>query len=358
MTIKITIRGMIGFDDNATPEFLERQLSRAGGEDVVLEINSPGGFVTDGLEMANQVRRYPGDITARVVGLAASMASYIPMMADRIEVEDNTIFMIHNPVMLAIGDQREMEAVRDILQGISDLLGKAYVNKTGQSVKEIAALMDAESFFFGEEIVEAGFADSIVGESSDADEEHKESAVLRANTDIKACMELVSEAMKTTPLDVEKMAAFLNVGPIQKQLNLPQEEKTMDLKEFLEQNPEAKADFDGQLQAAEVKGAESVRVSMKAAMDVGLPIISSDQYPDKAKAEVSAMIQAGDAEKIQTIVSVHDMLTEEVKGTQAEEEQEDETPPELPSNASDHETVLAEAVAYHNDNFRIGGNPQ
>ncbi|MEE8206914.1 MAG: head maturation protease, ClpP-related [Nitrospinaceae bacterium] len=360
MTIKITIRGMIGLDDNATPEFLERELSRANGEDVLLEINSPGGFVFEGLEMANQVRRYPGGITARVVGMAASMASYIPMMADRFEVEDNTGFMIHNPAFFAFGNQHDMEKASNFLASLAETLGKAYVVKTGKSTAEIAALMDEETFLFGEEIVSEGFADAVVGETSEGDDAAKATAIATALEEIKACASLVDEAQKASPPDLRKIAAFLSAEPVQKHLNLPQEEKTMDLKEFLEANPEAKAEFDKQIKAAadaaETKGADTVRASMKAAMDVGLPIISSEHYPDKAKAEVSRMIQAGETEKIKTLVSVHDMLTEEVKGEQAEGEQEEETPAELPSDASDHETVLAEAVAYHNDNFRTGGN--
>ena len=362
MPKKITLRGMIGFDDQATPEYLEGELSSAAGEDVILEINSPGGFVFDGLEMANMVRNYSGHITAKVVGIAASMASYIPMMADRIVVEDNTVFMIHNPSGFAMGDHRDMEFMAKLLENLRNLLSKAYAKQTGKSAKEIAALMDETTFLFGEQIAGEGFADEVIGGSGDG-EKDKETAILAARVEIQACEELVNEVQNSQEIDVEKIAALMGSAkpqrkkPESKPAKPAKQEQKMTWQEFLEKNPEAKAEYDAELKTAREEGEKAGREAIGATMDVALPIMSSPVYPDTVKAKVAEKMKAGDVGGISEIVSTLDMLTEAQKAEQAEGEQSEETLADAPKNNNGLITdvsQLAEAVAYHKSTYGMG----
>ena len=360
MAKKITLRGMIGLDDQATPEYLEGELASANGEDVVLEINSPGGFVTDGLEMANMVRNYSGHITAKVVGLAASMASYIPMMADHIEVEDNTVFMIHNPFGAAFGDHRDMEFMAKMLENLRNLLAKAYAKQTGKSVKEIAALMDETTFLFGEQIAEEGFADEVIGGSDDG-ENDKATAILAAQVEIQACEELVDEVQKEQEIDVEKIAALMGSAKPQRKKAatetakpVKQEKKPMTFQEYLEKNPEAKAQYDADLKAAREEGEKAGREAINATMDVGLPIMSSANYPATLKAEVAEKMKAGDVDGLSGIVSTMDMLTEAQKAEAAEKEQSGETlAASLTGPAGDSGAKFEETKARLKTNFGV-----
>ena len=363
MPKKITLRGMIGLDDQATPEYLEGELASANGEDVILEINSPGGFVFDGLEMANMVRNYSGHITAKVVGIAASMASYIPMMADRIEAEDNTVFMIHNPSGFAMGDHRDMAFMAKLLENLRNLLSKAYAKQTGKSVKEIAALMDETTFLFGEQIAEEGFADEVI-DGPDDGEKDKETAILAARVEVQACEELVDEVQKEQEIDVEKIAALM--GSAKPQRKKPevkkadpkrQEQKTMTFQEYLEKNPEAKAEYDADLKAAREEGEKAGREAINATMAAGLPILSSTFYPDTVKAKIGEKMKAGDVEGIAEIASTLDMLTEAQKAKAAEGEQPDETLANAPENNNGLITDaagLGEAVAQHKSTYGMG----
>jgi ATP-dependent protease ClpP protease subunit len=159
----IAIEGIIGWDIYASD--VRKLLEEAAGDEVDLIVNSPGGFVYDGIAIYNAIRDYRragGKINARVVGLAASMSTYIPLAAEAVAVEDNAIWMIHNPWSMAFGDQRDMRKEADILEGISNVLAAAYERQTGTPRPEIRQMMDEETWLFGEEIVEAGFADAIV----------------------------------------------------------------------------------------------------------------------------------------------------------------------------------------------------
>ncbi|MDC7125769.1 MAG: ATP-dependent Clp protease proteolytic subunit [Spirochaetales bacterium] len=200
----IHIEGVIGCEVYAAD--LREQLKDSNGEDIDLTISSPGGSVYEGLAIYNTIRDFRkagGKVNARVIGLAASMATYISLAANTVSIEDNAIWMIHNPWNMAIGNQNDMRKMADLLEGIAVLICNAYAKKTGKEKSEIRELMDAETYLFGEEIKSFGFADSI--EPAGEGAETKAEAVVLAHTSI--------EAMKTRisaePQQIEKAAALL-----------------------------------------------------------------------------------------------------------------------------------------------------
>jgi len=64
-----------GWRDITAPMDIAGALERAGGEDVTLLVNSPGGDMAVGLEIRSMLRRYAGKTTALFQGLGASAAT-------------------------------------------------------------------------------------------------------------------------------------------------------------------------------------------------------------------------------------------------------------------------------------------
>lgn len=164
MTTQTTLDldGIIGWDVTAGEV---RAALASAVSPVTLRINSPGGDVHEGVAIANALRQYRregGEVCGVITGLAASMASYIAMFADRLEVEDNAILMVHNPWSLAMGDYRVMEKAAGILGSLRTLLARAYADKSARAGHSVLADMDAESWYFGEEIVTHGYADALI----------------------------------------------------------------------------------------------------------------------------------------------------------------------------------------------------
>ncbi len=180
----IAISGVIGWD--VEPADIRAALEAAAGEDVDIQVSSPGGFVTEGLEIYNLVRNYQGHKQTHLMGMAASMASYIVMAGDRVIAEDNAILMVHNAYAGAVGDQHTLRKAANIVEALSQLIGRAYSAKSGKSAEEIEAMMDEETFLFGNEILDAGFVDEIVPSGEGA--EDKAAAVAKARTEVAACM--------------------------------------------------------------------------------------------------------------------------------------------------------------------------
>lgn len=208
----IPISGVIGWD--VSPKDLRAELERAAGEEIEVQISSPGGFVFEGLEMFNLIRRYTGAKTTFIMGEASSMASYIALAGDRVKAADNITYMIHNVQGIAFGDYRDMAKMGEIVGGLSGLLAKAYAAKSGKSVEDIRALMDEETWYFGEEAKEAGFVDEIVPAPAE-EKKDKEAALAEARLHWAACRKIIGQVEDDNSLS--RAAALAGAQPKQSQ---------------------------------------------------------------------------------------------------------------------------------------------
>ena len=152
------------FGDEVTPAIFREELHAAEG-DVVLWINSPGGDCFAAAQIYNMLMDYPGSVTVKIDGLAASAASVIAMAGSTVEISPVGMMMIHNPMTISIGDVQEMERAIALLAEIKESIINAYEIKTGMSRAKISRLMDAETWMNAKKAVELGFADSVLYEN-------------------------------------------------------------------------------------------------------------------------------------------------------------------------------------------------
>ena len=152
------------FGDEVTPAIFREELHAAKG-DVVLWINSPGGDCFAAAQIYNMLLDYPGSVTVKIDGLAASAASVIAMAGSTVEISPVGMVMIHNPMTVSIGDVQEMERAIALLAEVKESIINAYEIKTGMSRAKISRLMDAETWMNAKKAVELGFADSVLYEN-------------------------------------------------------------------------------------------------------------------------------------------------------------------------------------------------
>jgi ATP-dependent protease ClpP protease subunit len=144
-------------------------LQRVGAnESIHLTISSDGGDVLEGISIFNQLLAHQGNVRVTINGLAASIASYIAMAGDQIEIMDNAFFMLHNVWSLVGGDSDELRKVAGTMDKLQASIVKAYADQTGMSNAEIESLMDAESWLSATEALRLGFVDRIVDTSDEA----------------------------------------------------------------------------------------------------------------------------------------------------------------------------------------------
>lgn len=139
----------------------------SGAEEIVININSPGGDVFDGTAIYNILRDYKGKKTVKVMGIAASMASIIAMVGDEIQVADNAFIFIHDAeASLRRASAKQLKDVAKQLESISSRMAQTYADRTNGDPKEIRRMMVAETLMDSEAAVDLGFADALM-EGSD-----------------------------------------------------------------------------------------------------------------------------------------------------------------------------------------------
>lgn len=149
------------FDDDVTPALFKDELN-AGTGDITLWINSPGGDCVAAAQIYNMLSEYPGKVTVKIDGIAASAASVIAMAGSDVQMSPVSMMMIHNPATIAWGDHTEMKKAMELLDAVKESIINAYVLKTGQSRAKLSHLMDAETWMDANKAVELGFADGIL----------------------------------------------------------------------------------------------------------------------------------------------------------------------------------------------------
>jgi len=134
-------------------------------EDIEVYINSGGGDVFAGSEIFTALKEYKGNVTVKVVGLAASAASVIAMAGDKVLMSPTAQLMIHNVSTTAGGDYRTFEHTAEILKSANQSIANAYKTRTGKSDEELKSLMDVETWFNAQSAIEHGFADEMMFEN-------------------------------------------------------------------------------------------------------------------------------------------------------------------------------------------------
>lgn len=157
------------FDDDVTPQVFKEELCSGSG-DITVWINSPGGDCVAAAQIYNMLMDYPGNVTVKIDGIAASAASVIAMAGTRVLVSPVSMMMIHNPATVAFGDTAEMEKAISMLSEVKESIINAYEIKTGLSRAKLSHLMDAETWMDANKAVELGFADEIMQRSLESEE--------------------------------------------------------------------------------------------------------------------------------------------------------------------------------------------
>jgi ATP-dependent Clp protease, protease subunit len=170
---KVSVRGAIVSNDDkwiydwfemdaTSPRDISESIEKANGSDLDVEINSGGGDVFAGSEIYTALKEYPGNVTVKVVGIAASAASIVAMAGKKILMSPTSQMMIHNASVIASGDYRDMDHTSNILKNVNATIANAYKLKSGMSDEQLKSLMDAETWFTPQQALDHKLIDEIM----------------------------------------------------------------------------------------------------------------------------------------------------------------------------------------------------
>ncbi len=144
------------------PQDLEKAFAKAGGKEVTIWINSGGGDVGAGNEMAYIISKYRGSTIVEIAGYCCSAATLVSCAADRARMMPSALYMIHNVSSRAEGDHQLFSHEATVLKTASEAIAEAYHRKTGKSMAELTALMNRETWLTARQAKEEGFIDEII----------------------------------------------------------------------------------------------------------------------------------------------------------------------------------------------------
>lgn len=151
--------------DEVTPRKFREELIAKNGAPVTLKINSPGGDPIAASVIASIIHDYPGEVTTRVDGMAASAAVIVALAGKTVRMMDSAYMMIHDPavvVFMAALNIETLGKLRNDLKAIKDGIVQSYAARTELSEEKIARMMEAETWMSAREAVDLGFADEVI----------------------------------------------------------------------------------------------------------------------------------------------------------------------------------------------------
>ena len=113
------------FDDDITPKQFKVELG-GGKDNLTIFLNSPGGDVFAASQIYTMLKEYPGKVTVKIEGIAASAASVIAMAADEVLMSPVAMMMIHNPATVVFGEVTDLQSGIAMLSEVKESIINAY----------------------------------------------------------------------------------------------------------------------------------------------------------------------------------------------------------------------------------------
>lgn len=158
---EIRIDGVIGTEEGEVSAAWFRSELPANGEPIRISLHSEGGSVFEGFAIHDVLAEYKGPKTVAVESTAFSIASFIAMAGDEIEMSPNAYFMLHNPRINIEGDDEELAKKSGMISNLKTTMVNGYAQRTGKTPDEIQAILKAETYFNATEAVAFGLANRI-----------------------------------------------------------------------------------------------------------------------------------------------------------------------------------------------------
>lgn len=157
----IRIDGVIGGGEGEISAALIKSQLPQSNEQIEVQIHSEGGSVFEGFAIYDALKAYAGPKRCIISSSAFSIASYISMAFDDVEITPNGYMMLHSPYAEFEGNDEQFAKQSSLLSQLKQNMVAAYSQKTGKTPDEIKAILSAETYYNAEQAVAAGLANRI-----------------------------------------------------------------------------------------------------------------------------------------------------------------------------------------------------
>lgn len=278
------------YEDDITPKEFNKDLKAMGEvEEITVRINSGGGDVFAAVAIYTRLKEHAANIAVKIDGWCASAATIIAMAGDSIEISVGGIFMIHDPAAGILGYYKadELKKIADELETIKQSIVNCYMTVTDKSEDEIKSLMTDETWFTGEEAVEAGFCTAVMLTEVETEVEDAEKIIVNS----------VPINLKTFHTVPKGLLGYANRHNNKPDVKNDKEDETMTLEEFKAKYPEVADAYKNEImemaktgEADSTAAVDAERARIKAIDEITLP--GFEDLADKAKYETPVSAEA------------------------------------------------------------------
>ena len=130
-------------------------------DDLTVRICSGGGDVWAAQAIGAMLENRLGTVTAQIEGICASAATIVASHCKVVKAAEDATYMIH-PIKVNPNGFVDMEGLKQLMDALTVMRTNVlnqYAKKTGHTVEEVAAWMDATSWWTAAEAKENGFMD-------------------------------------------------------------------------------------------------------------------------------------------------------------------------------------------------------
>jgi ATP-dependent protease ClpP protease subunit len=126
-----------------------------------VHIHSPGGEVFEGYAIYNAIKNTGKNITVKIEGVCASIATLIAAAGSKIIMNSKAQFMIHNPRVQIGGEAKDLRNAAGQLDKIKSQLISSWVGRTTLTEAQLSEMYDHETWLTPEQAKEMGFVDEV-----------------------------------------------------------------------------------------------------------------------------------------------------------------------------------------------------
>lgn len=279
------------YGDEITPAEFNNDLKTLGAvEEITVRINSGGGDVFAAVAIYTRLKEHKAKITVKIDGWCASAATIIAMAGDTIEISVGGIFMIHDPAAGVLGYYKadELKKIADELETIKQSIVNCYMTVSDKSEEEIKSLMTDETWFTGQEAVEAGFCTAVMFTEVQTEVEDAEKVIVNS-------IPISISGFHTVPKGLLGYANSHNNKP---NAENSKEDKKMTLEELKKNHPEVANAYKNEIMAGmggadQTAAVDAERARIKAIDEITLPgfedMANKAKYEEPVSAEAFAM---------------------------------------------------------------------
>jgi ATP-dependent Clp protease protease subunit len=133
-------------------------------------LNSPGGEKLAGMMFLDVIKQSKTPIYCLIVSLAASMASYIPMVSWKTYAFAHSVVCIHDGEVGVVQTTRKANDTMNFIKKCDERLDALVIENTKITPEFLDNIADREYYMFADEAKELGIIDYIIGTDCSIDD--------------------------------------------------------------------------------------------------------------------------------------------------------------------------------------------